>query len=231
MSRYDWERGTLVIPTKEWAPLKKRLREGWNALLTKRFELAKQLHTHLRAVARGKRNFDFEKAAASWVDSKCHTTYYNGAAVRQDTADSVAARDAVALVLQPDYAVARALRKTKPQSPKKKDLPFANNKTVKFGGNVGLVWDAYLALLDKGRELRWSVPENNHAVEHAWEHPMGRVLAKALASIVWTRGSGGKFIANNECNRDSDQEGGGGNYVSSSFGPKDARLSRFSTRF
>jgi hypothetical protein len=231
MSRYDWERGTLVIPTKEWAPLKKRLREGWNALLTKRFELAKQLHTHLRAVARGARNFDFQQAAESWADSKCHTTYYNGAAVQQVTADSEAARDAIALVLQPDYAVARALRKTKPQSPKKKDLPFANNKTVKYGDNAVLAWDAYLALSDKGRELRWSVPENNHAVEQAWAHPMGRVLAQALARIVWTRGSGGKFLSNNEYNRDSEHEGGGGNYVSSSFGPKTVRLSRLSPRF
>jgi hypothetical protein len=49
---------------------------------------------------------------------------------------------------------------------------------------------------------------------------MGQVLAQALAKVVWSRGSGGSFIGNDEYNRDDRNAGGGGNYVTRQFGPK-----------
>jgi hypothetical protein len=71
-----------------------------------------------------------------------------------------------------------------------------------------------------GRKVTWSVPENNHACEHAREHLLARTLFDLLARVQWTRGSGGTITGNNEYNQDSRDAGGGGNYVVQEFGPK-----------
>lgn len=71
----------------------------------------------------------------------------------------------------------------------------------------------------KGRELHWSVGENNHARDRGRSHPVARALFKALDLVEWTRGSGGKILGNDEYNRDTDYEGGGGNYVVDEYGP------------
>jgi hypothetical protein len=98
-------------------------------------------------------------------------------------------------------------------------MPFANARTCRFADQPGLSWEARLTLEEATRTLRWNVSENNHAVEYAWAHPMGRALARALASVTWTRGSGGTFIGNDEYNRDSECEDGGANYVTRGYGP------------
>lgn len=70
------------------------------------------------------------------------------------------------------------------------------------------------------RVVVWSVPENNHAREHGRTHPLARVLFETLGSVRWTRGTGGDIVGNDEYNRDSRDEGGGGNYVLTRFGPE-----------
>jgi hypothetical protein len=47
MSRYEWERGTLKIPTKEWTGLKKAVREEYNRVAEAQYAYCTKLYTHL----------------------------------------------------------------------------------------------------------------------------------------------------------------------------------------
>jgi hypothetical protein len=56
----------------------------------------------------------------------------------------------------------------------------------------------------KTRTVRWGVSENNHAVEEARSHPVGRAFFKALGAIQWTRGTGGYLKYTSEYDVDGD---------------------------
>ena len=71
---------------------------------------------------------------------------------------------------------------------------------------------------DASRSVSWRVEENNHARDTAREHHMGRAFFAALSKVEWVRGTGGTIVGNDEYNRDSEYDGGGGNYVTGSFG-------------
>ena len=91
----------------------------------------------------------------------------------------------------------------------------ATNRTTTFRCGEPLI------TFDRGkRSVRWEVPEGNHARDHGRNHPIAQALFKALDRVQWTRGTGGKIVGNDEYNRDSEYEGGGGNYVIDEYGPK-----------
>ncbi len=75
------------------------------------------------------------------------------------------------------------------------------------------------------RKVTWSVPENNHACDRARTHLLAREFFGLLETVTWTRGSGGDIVGNNEYARDSREEGGGGNYLVTHYGP-DRKSSR-----
>lgn len=200
MSRYDWESGTLKIPSKEWGPLKKRLIAGWNEYIKRRHELAITLFNHLKNESKGKRNFDFRRAADAWVQ-------------RQRDCDS--AWELPGLV----YRSKEDGKPPKLVMPKKKDFAPAKSNTLRFHSVLFCYWEGSITLDNEQRTLRWHVSENNRAVEGAWNHPMGKVLNQALKGINWTRATGGTFVGNDEYNQDDHGEGGGANYVTKRFGP------------
>lgn len=94
-----------------------------------------------------------------------------------------------------------------------KAFPATNRTTYFSCGEPSIRFDR------AKRTVTWSVPENNHAREHGREHELAEVLFKALGRVSWTRGSGGVIIGNDEYNRDSMDVGGGGNYVIDEYGP------------
>lgn len=101
----------------------------------------------------------------------------------------------------------------KPLKPKKKDYPKATSTSTLFSyGEVEIGFD------NKTRCIEWRVDENNRAVEHAHSHPVSKAFFKALKEITWTTKTGGVFVGNDEYNRDNMGSGGGGNYVTSSYG-------------
>ncbi|AXV09901.1 hypothetical protein DVS28_b0131 (plasmid) [Euzebya pacifica] len=51
--------------------------------------------------------------------------------------------------------------------------------------------EASVRINEKTRTLRWTVEENNHAVEHAHDGLLGKTLFGHLAKVKWTRGTGG----------------------------------------
>lgn len=91
----------------------------------------------------------------------------------------------------------------------------ATNKTTSFNmGESGIVFDR------TKRTVHWYVGENNHARDYGRDHPVSQALFKVLDTVKWTRATGGKILGNDEYNRGSRYEGGGGNYVIDEYGPK-----------
>ena len=102
-----------------------------------------------------------------------------------------------------------------PLLPLKKDFAPATSATVVFrAGECGARFDR------AQRTVHWSVEENNHSCDRAYETWLAKALFPALARVEWTRGTGGTIVGNDEYNRDSREDGGGGNYPKRSFGPR-----------
>jgi hypothetical protein len=208
MSRNDWEAGSLVIPSKEWAGFKRGLVAAYKDIVQAQFDSATKAHQFLMAKAKGRRKIT-RIEWGDWMDS-----------LRLDD-DQV--REKVERVL--DFGLLLSGKKSRPRRPMKKDFEFPNGKTTRFPAG----WEGMISLSDnKSRTVHWSTGENNHAVEDARESAMGRAFFRLLNRITWTRGSGGKFVGNDEYNQDDDYEGGGANYVTLSYGPeKKGRRSRW----
>lgn len=198
MSRNESERGTIKIPRGEWSKLKKTLMEANNAEQERIYETATRVKDAVLAAGKGKRGFDWRRAVEDSIerercsDDRCH-----------------AIRD----LLWPRNPNG-SREEGKPSTPKKKDLQLANRKTTSYEADL-----AKITLDDESHSVTWDVSENNHACESSRASAMGKVFFKALDAITWTRGSGGKIIGNDEYNRDNNNEGGGGNYATSEYGP------------
>lgn len=107
----------------------------------------------------------------------------------------------------------------------KPQLPTAKvvNKLPVSKGAILRIDGASIALNDEQKTVQWDVEENNHACEDARSQPLARLMFKLLNDMEWTRGSGGSIIGNDEYNRDNRSHGGGGNYTTASYGPREKK--------
>jgi hypothetical protein len=120
-------------------------------------------------------------------------------------------------------------RKT-PKTPKKKDFPKATKAATSF--SVG--GEAHITLNADTRVVTWEVYENNHACDHAAEEPMAKVFWRAISSVNWTRGTGGRLWGSDEYRDDANREHGySGDMTKRTWGNEtEARAKRFaSTRY
>ena len=196
MSCYEWERGTIVIPAKEWAGFRKGLLEAWNKRQLALLERAKRVHASIKDAVKGKCGPGRASALRSAIERH----------IGQDEGMH-------GLVLVYDDAKwCSVLRGGQPQ---KKDLDLC---AVSKDAEISLP-DAHVSLRNKGRMVTWDVGENNHARDHAHKHWFAELLFQKLDMITWTRGTGGKILGNDEYNRDEggDHEGGGGSYVTREY--------------
>jgi hypothetical protein len=197
MSCNEWERGTITIPSKEWAGFRKGIIMAWNQHRLQILEKSRKAHDQVKAAIKGKRGSKRVEAlqeATRGLDYDIRIMIVNEHYDRE----------------KKKYVVALA------PYPKKKDagtLPLSKDADIHLG-------DASIYLRNDTRSVIWSVGENNHARDHAHEHWLAKELFHRLGSIKWTRGSGGTIVGNDEYNRDCDSEGGGANYVTFRFGPK-----------
>ena len=185
MSCYEWERGSIKIPAKEWSAFRRAIITGYNRLEDERYAEALLAHAKILAAKKGKRGFNTYRYANYDLELPEHIMEllftYN-----QETA-------------------ARSFNK-----PKKKNLnkkPLGKDCYLDVGDEAGIYFTS------KTRTVEWDVPENNRACEAARRHPLAKLFFRRLDGMTWTRGSGGKIIGNNEYNRDSGYEGGGGNML------------------
>jgi len=208
MSKYEWERGTLKIPTKAWKPLRDGLAHAFNTQQVKLFELALRFHEALTNQKKLAKRGTFK------LDEAWSAMMHRSPSPWPSALDGHQERELVDRAL---FGVRTGAR-TKLLLPKKKDFPLAiSTKTLHYQAD-----DGDISLDPAKHEVRWNVSENNHAVESARDSYMGRAFFKLLGQIEWTRGSGGTFVGNDENNRDSDCEDGGGNYVTERFAMKTA---------
>lgn len=225
MSKYEWERGTIKIPAKEWSGFRKGLLEAWNDKQNETLSDAKLAHAKLKYAARGKRGFikrheAMRDALHRYCDFRKQT--WGWEPLSDEARERFNELDRLLLVCDPKSP--GMLDRTKLQTPKKSDLDL---KPVSKDADIMLP-DASVHFRNKTRTVEWDVGENNHAVENAHEHWFAKRLFRAIKRITWTWGSGGKIVGNDEYNRDEggQWEGGGGSYVNFEFSPEAQKRER-----
>jgi|APSaa5957512576_1039674.scaffolds.fasta_scaffold12183_1 hypothetical protein len=217
MSKYEWERGTVIIPAKDWPGFRKGLIEKWNAKLEQSLVLAQNAHAACEAAARGKRGEARQRALLGTLASRC------AGRMDYDCYDGPD-RDSFDMLFRLIFKSEGRDGPVTLQKPKRSALGILPlTKDAKFN----LPW-AYLSLRNGDRSVYWDVPENNHAVESAHEHWFTEVLFAALGSVNWTPRTGGFIYGNDEYNRDV--ECGGGSYVTYEFSKKEQTRQRKARR-
>lgn len=208
MSCYEWERGSITLPAKEWSSFRKSLLEAWNKKQLELLARAQRVHAAIKDALKGKRGSKRDEALEAAIKRHIGDTF------------TAAGHELTGLVLVWNQEKRRfGLR---PVAPKKKDLTlFAVSKDASIH-----LPDAGVYLRNESRTVTWDVPENNHAREHARGHWFAKLLFEKLGRVTFTRGTGGKIIGNDEYNRDRDDVGGGGNYLVAEYKPLTAKEKR-----
>lgn len=203
MSCYEWESGRIKLPSKEYGRVKKEMIQAHKSYQEKQYKNALELYEKMIAAGKGKRNVDWNE-----IYIKCRSTRikdYSCCFVDLHTENC----------LDPEFKMQPRENK-KPLKPKKKDYITKGNRkdyAIYFE-------DAEILFIDQKKIVVWVVNENNHAREHAASHELGKAFFKILNSVKWTSRSGGVIVGNDEYNQDDRGIGGGGNYVTMSFGQK-----------
>lgn len=213
MSNYAWEKGTISLPASAVTPVKKTVRDTHEQLRRKVLEVCEHFWDHHAKRTRSTKKY--EEAISQWWNTGQRSGYshYRSGSPLQEQARKIACD-----VIE-DLAC-------KPRKVKLSDLePYGLGKLTNRDTRIALGHDA--AIIFDGRTVTWLVPENNHAVEDAHDHPVAIAFFGKLSRVSWTRGSGGVIIGNSENNCCSDYAGGGANYISMAFGPAGEKERRF----
>lgn len=220
MGVYSWGSGTIELPTKDVAPLRKVLRETSNALREAGLARAKETHKELSP-----RSSNCEKDR-----DRLHLLYSQRLANRRALAQrsgsylrpSMSGRPPTLTAVADALSIQVLLEQHSPRVPTAADvdrvLPKLTNRDSTFvvvsddGRPVG-------SIVFTGRSVQWEVPDEKNASGDARYSLLGRVFFDYLARVKWTRGTGGCIVGNDELNQEDDLPGGGGNYVVEEYGP------------
>lgn len=223
MSCYEWERGTIQFSAKEWPGFRKLMIRVWNEHQEKIHEVAKKAHLAAKAAAKGKRGANRQPLVLAAIAQECGgymDDHEFQPGKKYDGWGSYSVNDeaqelwgaVTSLILCGKIWKNEATDTKNPQKKNLKIYPVSKGCTISYG-ECSVTFD------NESRSLSWYVDENNHSRYRAHEHWYTKRLFHELNQVTWTRGTGGKIIGNDEYNRDADYEGGGGNYVTHSFGP------------
>lgn len=224
MGCYAWETATILLPAKEVPALHKALRDTHNELRTMALTRAKDLHRSIATSSPKKyREALIETRRAQ--QARASRPGFFGTSVRcAPVLSRIADTMAYALLNEVNGGTWGEARETKPAAPRTptttdmdrlmttatsrtKSFPIISNGDYPEG-----------SLVFEGRTLTWSVTENKNAVRDAHDGPTAHVFFGYLDKLTWTRGSGGYGVGNDEYN-ESDDLGGGANYLTFSYGP------------
>lgn len=209
MSCNERERGSLLLPTAAASAVKKAVRDAQNAEHEQIYTLAIEFWRGLKSKPRTSKAL--YTALGAWREaqyakhSRSLNSYY-----AVEPSDDAATIEAVCSTL--GSALWRnGGREGKPCAPRREDV---SPKKVTNKDNVFAAGDE-ACISFKGREVNWSVSENNHAVETARATPVAKAFFKAIGAVTWTRGTGGVFKYANEYQEDAWQ----GPTISARYGP------------
>lgn len=234
MSRREWERGTIIIPTGEWAKFKKALREAYNKGVELDYAQALRVHAQVKLDQKGKRGVDWGRVIH--LELEKHTS----AIKRSIYGEQHESSPVYPLTVTNSWGLRQAMVSKKTADgvekltlaqPRKSDACFAPAKSTTMSYNL-VDAEASITLNDKARSVEWEVGESNHACEQARASYLGVVLFDLLKGIAYTRGTGGTIYGGDEYADDASREsrGSSSQYDKDYFGPKVEGARRFLRR-
>lgn len=207
MSRNEWERGEIRLPTSEFARLRQILQKADTDRKEGIFGHTQSFWGGL--TAKEKRDPQAYREALR---------RYTGSLRKPrpghlyPTAEASAMADAVGERLHLRYG------QDKPRRVLRADMDFPTNRTTGFRlGEAGIAFDR------DNSTVHWDVPRNNHAVDTAHGHPLAQAFFSALDDIRWTRGTGGWVSGSNEYRDEHADPDLSAAAVSSAWGPLGAQ--------
>jgi hypothetical protein len=225
MSKHGWERGEIKLPSDQAVAFRHDLVNTYNQIQTRLFDRAKDVYTRLKVASKGKRNFDFSSAfdllMLGITDNNAlanANAFYNNACLRNGEPYEKDGYGEIKSALFP-YDAIIGRESLKPKAPKKNQF-----KPAKLSAKSLSVGDEAAIGFLKGNIVAWGVSENNHSVERAHNHAMGKAFFRRLAQVKWTSRSGGEIVGNDEYNRENERSGGGANYVTNRYGNADKQF-------
>lgn len=189
MSFSGWAHGDIKLPPKERTRVKKEFTKAWNTYYTRLFERADAEYNRIYPVAK--------KISGKKRESFLYSQFDN--------------MDWEVRTFLESRTSKRALTIKRPTNADRKRM-LATQRTSKFDSQ-----DYMILFIDDGH-LHIDIPEGNHAVEAANEHPPLNALYQILDNVKWTTQSGGLIIGNDEINQDNYGEGEASNYVIQRYG-------------
>jgi len=209
MSCYEWEKGEVKIPAKEWSKFRRACAKKWNDDQERLLERAKKIYeADIKPAIKGLHGVDRVPPAIKALSKRLdgHTPEF--------------------------YELERLLTEDRPKEdgwgtitflrrPLRKNLEKkAVTQTFCVGRN-----DWSMNFSNPSRMFEWEVGENNRACDRAHEDPFVQFVFRRLARIEFTRDTGGKIWGNDEYHRDAgeDTPGAGGSYVKQVFGEQAAK--------
>ena len=211
MSNYNWARGTIKIPTKDYPKVRDALIRFHNERQQELLEKAVRVYEVVKGL-KFKRGANKHPLIADEWDAD--EAFGMGNLLNRtfgrtfDPED----REMIATSIFPNQKNEEGRpiygkHVTRAQKPKKKDFPLATKATRSFSSD-----DLTITLDPKAKTVHFDGEENNRAQERALESKLAGALFNALRGVTWTARTGGKIIGNDEYNQD-ECEGGGANYV------------------
>ena len=204
MSRYDWEAGSLKLPTAAWVAFKRSLQNGVKKMYANDFELAVILHGELARRHKGLSGYELSVAFAAELNRTNRILGQRGPETRPSYDFEILERDEV------ECLVLGRARQPVLRKPQKKDVPVVNARTLTFSED-----EMRIKLDNASRTVHYHSGDNNHQVERARSTMTAQLFFELLSKVQWTRGTGGKLMGDDEYNRKSR----GATYVTARYGP------------
>ena len=181
MSNYNREQGSYTIPSAEWADLKRVVREAYNDLQEKRYEVAVAIWNRLKEETGTGFEEIFEEETMETTGRR--SPFGGRPTERFVLGDRHFDREMIeGEIYRKDNG--------RVYKPRKKAFPKKTNRDTRF--DLKTLGRPYIRFDNNSRTVYWRVHKNNRAVEDARSHPVAEAFFGALGDIDWTRQSGGK---------------------------------------